>query len=310
MMPPTPKTWKLLAWNGIRLSVPADWEVTSLASSYLLLDDSVSPVLELKWQQVKGRFSHEANLRRLARSSRVASKVSLQKKSVPESWRWALEGFEAQAFSWEGSAIQGEGAVIYCPTCQTATLVQFYHTSGRIGSLVSGQVLHSFRDHGEDGWIAWSLFGIRALVPQRFGLAHHSFHPGHYQLGFKCRRGRLELNRWGPADVLLKQGGLQEWYTKRTGGGRHADSLGLKADEYDGEPALKGKSKGPSSSLGRFWNQLVGKHSYDWIRIWHVRKMNQILGVEASDSRQLDVSLLEEICHNYEMVSEAETAGV
>ena len=159
MMPPTPKTWKRLAWNGIRLSVPANWEVTSLASSYLLLDDSESPVLELKWQQVKGRFSHEANLRRLARSSRVAPKVSLHKKSVPESWQWALAGFEVQAFSWTGSAIHGEGAVIYCPTCQTATLVQFYHTSGRIESLVSEQVLHSFRDHGDDGWIAWSLFG-------------------------------------------------------------------------------------------------------------------------------------------------------
>jgi hypothetical protein len=295
MMPSTPKTWKLLAWNGIRLCVPPEWEVTSLASSYLLLDDSESPVLELKWRQVKGKFSHEANLRRLARSSSVASKLSLQKKSV---------------LSWQGSEIRGEGAIIYCPTCQTATFFQFYSKSGKIESVVPEQVLHSFRDHCEEGWNTWSLFGMNALVPKGFGVDSHHFHPGHYQLVFRRKSERLEFNRWGPADVLLKQGGLLQWYDERSRGNRHTVTSGLKADEYNGEPALTGQVEGPSSFIRRLWSQIVGKHSYNWIRIWHLRERNQILGVEASDSRKLDESLLEEICRNYEMVSEAETAGV
>ena len=43
-----------MAWNGISMRVPSQWEVSFLAKSYLQLDDGMGPVLELKWQQVKG----------------------------------------------------------------------------------------------------------------------------------------------------------------------------------------------------------------------------------------------------------------
>ena len=128
---------------------------------------------------------------------------------------------------------------------------------------------------------------MNALVPKGFGLDSHHFHPGHYQLVFRRKSERLEFNRWGPADVLLKQGGLLEWYDERSRGNRHTVTSSLKADEYNGKPALTGKVEDPSSFIRRLWSQIVGRHSYNWIRIWHLRERNQILGVEASDSRKL-----------------------
>ena len=40
------ESWKTVAWNGLSLRVPPQWEVSTLATSYLQLDDEVGPVLE------------------------------------------------------------------------------------------------------------------------------------------------------------------------------------------------------------------------------------------------------------------------
>ena len=308
MASPIPESWKLLAWNGISLHVPRHWEVSSLATSYLQLDDGVGPVLELKWQRLKGAFSHQAQIKKLARLSKAMSVQSFRQQPTPERWRDALEDFEAQAFVWHGRKTGGEGTILYCASCRTATLLQFYRQASRDDPHIPAQVLGSLRDHSEDGWVAWSLFGLRALMPQRFTLSRHRFQPGHYQLAFQCQQERLSLERWGPADIQLKRGDLRQWFEQSCRDSCWQNFSSLEGYNDNGKPVLCGQQRGSKTIGARLWARLSGRLSHIWFRIWHLPAQNQILGVRAEGPRALDESLLGEICSNYEMVPETECA--
>ncbi|HYR03474.1 MAG TPA: hypothetical protein VES58_09025, partial [Syntrophobacteria bacterium] len=120
--------WKPLGWNGIRLNVPAHWEVSHLGAFHLQLDDGSGSTLELKWRRLSRQVSPERHLKRLSRRFRRAGGVEFRERAVPEEWRAALNRFAADAFTWSEAKIRGEGVFLSCPICGTATLLQFsYH---------------------------------------------------------------------------------------------------------------------------------------------------------------------------------------
>jgi hypothetical protein len=297
-----PESWKILAWNGVSLRVPHHWEVNLLDKSYLQLDDGMGPVMEMKWQQLRGRFSHRAHLRKLVKSSSVASNLSFHQRPLPEKWHQVLGNFETLSFEWHGTKIAGEGAIIYCNSCQKATLIQFYRKTSRDDPQVPVGVLSSLRDHSEDGRVEWAVFGLRALVPERFDLLEHRFHPGHYQLLFQARHERVHLRRWGPAGILLAGGDLRDWFQKNCKDSRWCNPSSFKKIDYGGNPAVQGQSQRSDSFAARLRARMTRKLPHCWIRIWHLRDHNQILSVEARGLRPVDAPLLEEICYNYEVV--------
>ena len=293
--------WKTVAWNGISLRVPPQWEVSSLTKSYLQMDDGLGPVLELKWQQVRGVFSHQDHLKKLARHSKSVAGLRFQQTSLPEEWRQALRHFETKCFEWHGGGINGKGVVLYCPSSQQASLLQFYQQGDLVSPEVHLGVLDSFRDQCEQDMVRWSLFGLSALVPKSFELVTYRFEPGRYQLEFKDRQQCVELKRWGPADLLLRDTDLLHWFEKSR---RELDCCrltGIREDNYQGRPALYGKSGGWDSPAARFWARISRRLPYVWIRIWHLSSQNQILGVVARSLKSLDEQLLEKICRNYDM---------
>ena len=295
------ESWQTVAWNGISMRVPSQWEVSSLTKSYLQLDDGIGPVLELKWQQVKGVFSHQNHLKKLARHSRSVPELNFQQTSLPEEWRQALRHFDTQYFEWQGGEVNGRGVVLYCPASKQASLLQFYQQQGFKGSEVQLGVLDSFRDQCGQDMVRWSLFGLSALMPKSFELIRYRFEPGRYQLEFKGHQERLELNRWGPADLLMKKSDLRHWFEKRCKELDWCRSAGILESNYDGRPALYGKSRGSNSLPVRLWARISRKLPQVWLRIWHLSSRNQILGVAARGLKPLDEYLLEEICRNYDM---------
>ena len=294
--------WKTVAWNGIRVQVPSQWEVSSLAKTYLQLDDGVGPVLELKWQQVRGVFSHQDHLKKLARHSRSVAVLSFQQTSLPEEWRQALRHFQAKCFEWQGGEVNGKGVVLYCPTSRHASLLQFYQRRDLGGSEVGLLgVLDSFRDQCGQDMVRWSLFGLNALMPKSFELVRYRFEPGHYQLEFKHRQERVELKRWGPADLLLRESDLLHWFEKNCKELHWCRLTDIRGAYYRGRSSLYGKSRGSDSLAARLWARISRKLPNVWTRIWHLSSQNQILGVVAGSFESLDEYLLEEICRNYDM---------
>ena len=287
--------WRQLAWNGIQFKVPAQWEVGQIGARHLILEDEAGPVMEVKWGPVKGAFSHRTHLKRLAALQSRRSKISVAKWILPPPWEAALTDFEAGGFLWQSPEAGGRGAILFCPTCRTATLIQFFVDSSVKRESVFLAVLKSFRDHSRDGWLAWSIFDIRATLPQSFQLERFRFEAGKFELAFSAGRQHIFLHRWAPAAALLAghdligfAGSIPEFArgAPRTLTMNHGDVI-----EWEILPANDWRQK-----LGRF----KIKSSFFFYRMWLLDEKNRIFGIRAEGKHPVDVELMKQICEQYE----------
>lgn len=251
--------------------------------------------MEVKWGSVKGAFSHKAHLKRLIASQSRKLKGRIAKWFLPPPWERALAGFEASGFLWQADRTGGRGAILFCRTCRTATLIQFFEKSSVKYEKVLLAVLKSFQDHGQDGQILWSIFDIKAKMPEGLRLVRHRFDVGKYELVFTDGRQSIHLQRWAPAAAILSGRDLR-WFS------RTIPEFGA------GQPPLAvvddSKAVEWSISPADHWRRMMGrlkvKPSYYWFRLWHLEDKNRILGVRASSRHPLDFQLLKRICTGYD----------
>jgi hypothetical protein len=288
--------WKEFAWNGIRFMAPVAWQVGKIGARHLMLEEESGPVLEIKWGRVKGGFSKQAHLRRLAALHRKELGKSVRQCPLPAAWEKALGKYKATGFSWRGKTIGGMGVLLYCPTCQNATLIQFYQKGSNQTKKIPERLLASLRDHRRDKQVIWSLFDIRARIPEYFQLVRHRFEAGEFELAFASGGQRITLHRWGPASILLCDRDLVQF--ARTvlphpqAKPHPVTGAGGKAVEWGVEP--------PPPRYDHWWSWIRAKSSFQWFRLWHVEGKNRILGVRAEGKETIDPRFLERICASYE----------
>lgn len=289
--------WKEIAWYGIRFKIPADWQLGQIGIRYLLIEDQFGPAMEVKWTPVKGKFSHQAHLKRLASLQEKQVRKSLKPEPVSAEWETALTHFEASEFSWESDSTHGRGVILFCPTCRHASLIQFFHKDPPKHNLVASNILNSFRDHRSDDQVLWSAYDIRALVPETYELKHHRFEAGRYELDFADRAQHIILYRWAPASVLLSKQDLVQFARSVAGFNKTQPVAG----NMNGCDTVEW-SVSPASDWGRWLSRFIGKASYYWLGIWHLEAKNRILGVRAEGKKPLDTEVLDGICSHYESV--------
>ena len=289
---------KEVAWNGIRFLSPREWELGKIGSRYLMLEDESGPVMEIKWGQIKGTFSHRDYLKRLSAFRGKDHRKSVSESPLPSGWEKALGSFESTGFSWRGTLLGGMGVILFCPTCRNATLIQFYQRdSGKLKRIYQ-PVLASFRDHRQDNQVVWSVFDIRAMMPVQYQLVRHRLDPGQFELAFESKGQQITLYRWGPASILLENRDLVEF-------------AGAMVDTFGNEPHLVTKSSGkvvewevhlPLSQWKRLWGYIKTRRPFQKYRLWHIEEKNRILGVSAVGKKPFDSRLLEQIFSGYESI--------
>ena len=291
------ENWKQVGWNGIRFKAPAEWEAGQIGTRHLILEDEKGPVMEVKWGSVKGAFSHKTHLKRLTALQSKRAGVRVSGWFLPPRWKEALAEYDTSGFLWQSRDTSGRGAILFCPVCRNAVLIQFFHDSSAEREKMLLAVLKSFRDHGRTGRVIWSIFDIRATLPETMDLLHFRFEAGKYELVFAAGRQNIHLHRWAPAAALL--GGqdlvrftrsIPEFVT-----GQPSPSIfnGCQAVEWRVSPASG-------------WRQKISPFkvtpSFFWFRLWHLEAQNRILGVRAESKRPLDFELLNQICKDYESI--------
>ena len=251
--------------------------------------------MEVKWGPVKGSFSHKTNLKRLAGLQSRSAKTNIAEWFLPPKWQAALADFEASGFLWLGQAASGRGAILHCPVCRKAALIQFFRDSSVEREKILLTVLKSYRDHSKERYILWSIFDIRVKLPETLQLLRFRFEAGKYELVFTTDRQTIHVHRWAPAAALLGGRDLIE-FTKKipefAAGHPHPLTVdGCQAVEW-------------SISPGNNWQQMMRrlklKPSFFWYRLWHLEEQNRILSVRAESKYPLDIHLLNQICANYE----------
>jgi hypothetical protein len=261
-----------------------------------MLEEESGPVLEVKWGEVRGSFSHQDHLRRLAALQGKELGESVKQCSLPAAWEKALGKFEATGFSWHGKTVGGMGVLLYCSTCHNATLIQFYQRGFNLSGKISERLLASFRDHRRDNEVIWSLFDIRARIPEKFQLVRYRFEAGEFELAFASGGQKITLHRWGPASILLCDRDLVQ-FARTVLPYAHREPHPV---TVAGSKAVEWIVKTPSDGWGYWWSRIIARPPFQWFRLWHLEGKNRIHGVRAEAKKEVDPRFLERICAGYE----------
>lgn len=285
--------WRETAWNGVRFSTPAAWEVAKIGPRYLLLlADHGEPVLEIKWERIKGRFSHQTALKRL----KSLHRGTVKECPLPEEWKKILGDFTVTVFTWQTEANGARGAILYCPTCGNATLIQFFRNFSAVDHETCRHVLDSFQDHSPDNRVRWSIFDIKSEIPAEYRLVRYRFEAGRFEMHFGLKRQQITLYRWGPASALLANDNLSAFAAK---------TIRIQRGEWrpltwTGHHAVRWEKPFSGGLWARCRERMMGIPHFQWFRLWHLLEENRILGVAANGDKTLQTELLDMICTQYE----------
>jgi hypothetical protein len=283
---------KPLAWGGIELAVPRDWEPGRVGRDHLVFESDAGPTMEIKWAPGGGRLAGGRPVARLARAVRRQG-GTLREHPLTTAWQRALAGREGSAFEWDAGGRRAAGVCVRCRECGTVSLIQFF---GRWPGWEeqAACVLSSLLDHRSGERTRWRLFDISAELSNAFRLVESRFRPGRFELRFRQARLALTLWRWAPAGALLQGKTLPEFA---------GTALGAAGLQF--EPAAVNEFAGaaaadplPAGIVGRLATWL-GRARPRAARVWHVPGCNRILGVQLQGpAREVD-SEMERICRCY-----------
>jgi hypothetical protein len=287
--------WRQIAWNGVRFDTPMDWQIGKIGHRYLLLETPRGPAMEIKWAPVKGKFKLRTQLKRLAASQGRQLRRGLREEKLPTDWARAVERYDSLGFAWQTDSIGGRGVVLYCHVCRKAVLLQFFEKTGQRPFKHVDRLLASFQDHSEGRKMLWSVFDIVAEVPENYQLKRFRFEAGAYELFFTKRQLQLTLLRWGPAAVLLKDGGL-EGFEQRCLGLSTNRSVRVKKRS---PLTLELEDGFPSGLFPRLYRRLQRHPLYRCLRLWQEVDKNRILGVRLEGRQPIEAGVLDGICKTY-----------
>ena len=296
------KQWQETGWNGIELKTPSGWEPGEIGRSYLLFENDGLPVLELKWGKIKGRFSPEPVMRKLVPAKSRRQIGTFVQWTPPASWQTALVGFQVNGFAWRNSTIRATGMLLYCATCRTASLIQFFrhNDTGALDEKTPICILESFRDHGQKDRRLWSLYDIRARVPEVFDLVDFQFRTGQFLVSFRRGKQLLCLKRWSPASILLDRQDLEAFAERNIPVARNSTKMHMRVNDNVVEGTVTPETVSPAG-LGWWRGLFKGKRYQRW-RVWHLPEHNRILAVSLEDAQPIDKIFFNQIASAYGII--------
>ena len=226
--------WTTFGWAGITLSIPDSWEIAGISgdqkAGYLRLDDENMPRLELKWSESKRkkndlhavldeyfklvRKSYSKKGSRKSGDLRIKRDVNLLKAEQNPHLH------EPIFFQWRGD-IFAHGVISHCPKSQQITIAQVMAKTHHSLHSVSVPLFLSLKNisavEPEDDFL-WSAYQMSFWAPQKYRLEKQQLLSGYLLFSFVDpgtlldRKRRLSVERYGLADVLLKDRELEDWF--------------------------------------------------------------------------------------------------
>jgi len=291
------RSLKKFGWQGIELTVPADWELVSThgthESGYVALADASATRLELKWDVARGGFAPDAAAERYLRHVRSSARKAGQEARIKRGLRLvSLAGKETECYEWSAGR-RGVAMVSRCEECGRVVHVMVLGAAEEPLRGLARTVFASLQDHPTDGLLHWRFYDLEFTSPAGMSLARPQLKTGCIRMLFRGRRTELEFVRVSLAQVLLARRTLREWFGElfsselRSCGGRIVEA------QYRGHPCVRveGRLKLMANPA-----RLIGRGREMRMTGWHCPESNRLLAVrhtapagqEATFSRALE----------------------
>lgn len=281
---------------GLTVEVPAGWSPASLsgegAQGYLKVISPDTRYLEIKWEKPRGAVSVpdalERYFQRLRRTARRA-RVELHLRERPRGLKDVRPPDQAPiTYSWE-STQKAIGCIWHCSGCGRLVIAELVGAPADDLS-AAAQLLGSIRDHAEDGWNTWALFGLVVPVPEAFRVERQSLMTGHQRLVLRHAGSQVQADRWGLAEIALRGVDAWTWYASRERASLLRYAYHVQNVDVHGHPgfAVRGRVRLHVAlfKLLRFPMTLTWPRFFLHGRVWHCPEANRIHAVMAEVPRR------------------------
>ena len=237
------RDWKAFGWQGINLTVPADWELVatsgSYESGYVGLADESSMRLELRWESAPGSFEpSDLASRYLQELRRKARKDSAEITVRRDTGLASPKRKQVECYEW-ASSVQGAGMVSRCEDCGRMVHLAVLGLPGQSLRGLVRTVFASLRDHPEADTHLWRFFDLEFRSPRELPLRRQDLKTGCIRLLFGRGRRELEFVRVSLAKVLLARQSLPAWFQEFYAASLKRCRYTLAEGEVKGHPALR-----------------------------------------------------------------------
>lgn len=283
-----------IAWNGLRLLIPANWDVRIGGHRTLIFEEDFRPQMQLRWEKCHPSTSSSVEDTVAAFIDQLGTVMA----EPPAPWRPLQQAYSHLACYRHEDGSIGGGACI-CSQCSTVLSFQLLNVAPEIIGFAA-ECLASLSCHVDDQeGILWRVQDFSLMTPPSFGLTSYTFGAGLTRLSFRHKDLFLHTCRIAPADDRLRRQTLEEILLTL------ADVQDLDIIQSD-DSACQGQ-RHPSIPR-QVLLRMRREKPFLWAKIWHERRNNLLLAVVLLANRPIPVKTAAMICENYEIVIEKESS--
>ena len=208
-------------WQGVIMELPTNWELGGLSgdynNGYIRMDDENMPRMELKWSKTKEK---EPDLHKILDSyfkgmkKRMRARVSgltIKRDVNLVKDKNFFKDRNVLFYNWKAD-VRANGAIWYCKECKRIIVVQIMGYLKESILPLTLRILESVRDHPEGHTNFWSAYQLTAEVPRRYQLEKRKLMSGYLMFSFVDGSRVLNIERYGLAEVTLKNVDLRSWF--------------------------------------------------------------------------------------------------
>ncbi|MHB1001836.1 MAG: hypothetical protein ACYC27_21560 [Armatimonadota bacterium] len=293
-------------WQGIVADVPEDWCLTTVSgddkTGYFRIDSTSTLLLETKWSKSVGKVDLHAKL------EAYLEDLKKKAKKKKQSFEYKIKSKDAESlnFTWRSDR-KAQGRLWKCDQCNRIMIAQLSGAPGDDIANMASLIMPTYKDHSDDGWRIWGLYGLEAEVPPDYILEKHKLMSGYIQLIFRKQNDKIIIERWGLANTVLRNNPLRDWYMERAIYDLKAYKFKMENILFEEEQGLQ--ITGNRSSIKEHFKSLhelamfkKPSHKLDGY-VWLCEETNKIFSIQTMHSKKenrINEILERIVCHQNE----------
>jgi hypothetical protein len=290
MQAKTDKEKRLIAWNGVQLYIPADWEARVSGHRHLVFEKDFQPQLQIRWETPAQHSPGYLQKRSIHFAEQMGSILS--DDEVPLKFRQLKNIFD-RVICYRNENGMFEGGILVCTDHHTLVLFQIFSPKPDILTEVHDCLSKiSCRDHTETQML-WRIQDFSLTLSDSFILKDYTFAAGLTRLSFFSSGLFLHTCKLGPADNRLQDQSLEKILIAL------ADSSDLELITGENGESCEGY-RTPSIPRQVLF-RLRREKPFILAKIWHDAVNNRLLAIVLSSNRPISPATADEICRQYEI---------
>lgn len=285
---------RTVVWDGLGLTVPAEWEPARLGLGYMMLENPAGPRLTMRWQRLKKTLGPEKVLKRLARQKIL--KPSGKPQGAVAAMLSALPG-ECAAIACADATGHGADAVLFVLPGEGLAVLAAPHARPDEKAAPWAEAVASLTATSPG---AFRLFDVLGEAPGGFRLMAFSVQLGHFHFQYCSRGESLEYYRFAPSEVILRGKTLDGWaagvFSQTLGKTR-----GFEPGYFEGNPAARyadSRPEGLSGVARALAARMFTGARFARAMAWRPDE-SKILAAVARHKGELSPESFEEVCRRY-----------